>query len=126
MSGSVIAAQDKYTVKAPNGLAFSEFRGYEDWQSVGPSLTDAPNVIRLIVANPVMINAYKSGVPANGKPFRDTHGSGYGTCEYDVASEAFSPATAASSRRRDRTPSAAPRGATRGVKGLHFTPYAKR
>jgi len=63
------AAQDKYTVKVPNGLAFSEFRGYEDWQSVGPSQTDAQNVMRLILANPVMINAYKEGVPGNGKPF---------------------------------------------------------
>jgi hypothetical protein len=25
--GVVLAAQDKYTVKVPNGLAFSEFRG---------------------------------------------------------------------------------------------------
>ena len=71
MGGWAIAAQDKYTVKVPNGLAFSEFRGYEDWQSVGPSHTDAQNVMRLIVANPVMINAYKEGVPGNGKPFPD-------------------------------------------------------
>jgi hypothetical protein len=69
MGGWAIAAQDKYTVKVPNGLAFSDFRGYEDWQSVGPSQTDAQNVMRLIVANPVMIDAYKKGVPANGKPF---------------------------------------------------------
>src|SRR5215467_5615440 len=69
MGGLAIAAQDKYTVKVPNGLAFSEFRGYEDWQAVGPSQTDAQNVIRLILANPVMINAYKQGVPGNGKPF---------------------------------------------------------
>jgi hypothetical protein len=27
-----MAAQDKYTVKVPNGLSFSEFRGYESWQ----------------------------------------------------------------------------------------------
>jgi hypothetical protein len=74
MGGWTIAAQekqDKYTLKIPGGLAFSEFRGYEDWQAVGPSLTDAANVIRLIVANPVMINAYKQGVPGNGKPFPD-------------------------------------------------------
>jgi hypothetical protein len=69
MGGWAIAAQDKYTVKVPNGLAFSEFKGYEDWQAVGPSQTDAQNVIRLILANPVMINAYKQGVPGNGKPF---------------------------------------------------------
>jgi hypothetical protein len=44
--------QDKYTLKVPGGLAFSDFKGYEDWQAVGPSQTDAQNVIRLIVANP--------------------------------------------------------------------------
>src|ERR1700733_16171681 len=71
MGGWAIAAQDKYSVKVPGGLAFSEFRGYEDWQAVGPSLTDAQNVIRIIVANPVMIKAYRQGVPGNGKPFPD-------------------------------------------------------
>jgi hypothetical protein len=69
MGGWAIAAQDKYTVKVPNGLAFSEFKGYEDWQAVGPSETDAQNVMRLILANPAMIGAYKAGVPGNGKPF---------------------------------------------------------
>jgi hypothetical protein len=63
--------QDKYTLKVPGGLAFSEFKGYEDWQAVGPSQTDAAHVIRLILANPVMIAAYKEGVPGNGKPFPD-------------------------------------------------------
>src|ERR1700721_1205378 len=63
--------QDKYTLKIPGGLAFSDFKGYEDWQAVGPSQTDAQNVIRLILANPVMIDAYKQGVPGNGKPFPD-------------------------------------------------------
>jgi len=65
------AQQDKYAVKVPGGLAFSEFRGYEDWQTVGPSETDAQNVIRVILANPVMIKAYREGVPGNGKPFPD-------------------------------------------------------
>jgi hypothetical protein len=68
-SGWAIAAPDKYTVKVPNGLAFSDFRGYEDWQAVGPSHTDGTNIMRLIVANPVMITAYKEGIPGNGKPF---------------------------------------------------------
>jgi len=63
--------QDKYTLKVPGGLAFSEIRGYETWQVVGPSLTDAANVIRVILANPVMIKAYQEGVPGNGKPFPD-------------------------------------------------------
>jgi hypothetical protein len=70
-AGSAQDKQDKYTLKVPGGLAFSEFKGYEDWQAVGPSHTDAANVIRLILANPVMIDAYKDGVPGNGKPFPD-------------------------------------------------------
>jgi hypothetical protein len=69
--GSAQEKQDKYTLKVPGGLAFSEIRGYEDWQVVGPSLTDAQNVIRVILANPVMIKAYRSGIPGNGKPFPD-------------------------------------------------------
>src|SRR5580704_17611378 len=66
-----VAPQDKYTVKVPNGLSFSEFRGYEDWQVVAPSETDAQNVMRVILANPVMMKAYRAGIPANGKPFPD-------------------------------------------------------
>jgi Cytochrome P460 len=70
-AGSAQDKQDKYTLKIPGGIEFSDFKGYEGWQAVGPSLTDAQNVIRLILANPVMINAYKQGVPGNGKPFPD-------------------------------------------------------
>jgi hypothetical protein len=29
LSGSAMSAQDKYTLKVPGGLAFSEFKGYE-------------------------------------------------------------------------------------------------
>ena len=64
-----IAGQDKYTLKVPNGLAFSEFRGYEAWQLV--SISQNGGHIAAIVANPVMIKAYEAGVPGNGKPFPD-------------------------------------------------------
>jgi hypothetical protein len=70
-AGSAQDKQDKYTLQIPGGLSFSEVRGYETWQVVGPSLTEAANVIRVIVANPVMIKAYQEGVPGNGKPFPD-------------------------------------------------------
>ena len=63
--------QDKYTLQVPGGLGFSEIKGYEQWQVVGPSLTEAANVIRVILANPVMIKAYQDGIPGNGKPFPD-------------------------------------------------------
>ena len=64
---AVVSAQDKYTLKIPNGLAFSEFKGYEDWQTV--SISHNGDKLALILANPVMINAYRSGAPGNGKPF---------------------------------------------------------
>jgi hypothetical protein len=67
--GGAIAAQDKYAVKVPNGLAFAEFRGYEDWQDVAVSQTE--HGIKVIVANAVMIDAYKSGIPDNGQHFPD-------------------------------------------------------
>ena len=66
---SPISAQDKYTVKVPGGLAFSEFRGYENWQVV--SISEDGGLIAVILANPVMIEAYRAGVPGNGKPFPD-------------------------------------------------------
>ena len=62
-------AQDRYTLKVPNGLAFSEFKGYESWQLVSSSQDG--NLIAAILANPVMIKAYQEGVPGNGKPFPD-------------------------------------------------------
>jgi len=61
------AKQDKYALKSPSGIAFSEFRGYEDWAVVSSARTD--EVLKVIVANPTMIKAYKSGIPTNGKPF---------------------------------------------------------
>ena len=69
VAAQALAVQDRYTLKVPNGLAFSEFRGYEDWQVVAPSATDSANVMRVILANPVMMKAYREGTPANGKPF---------------------------------------------------------
>jgi hypothetical protein len=41
LGGRAISAQDKYTVQVTGGLAFSEFRGYEDWQTVAVSQTEA-------------------------------------------------------------------------------------
>jgi hypothetical protein len=69
LGNSAVSAQDKYTVKVPGGLAFSEFRGYEGWHAVSVS-QDGP-LIAAILANPVMIEAYRAGAPGNGKPFPD-------------------------------------------------------
>jgi len=66
---SALAQQDKYTLKVPNGLAFSEFTGYESWQVV--SISQDGDHIAATVANPVMTKAYQEGVPDNGKLFPD-------------------------------------------------------
>src|SRR5262249_21331964 len=67
--GSIaLAAQDKYTLQVPNGLAFSDFRGYENWENVAVSQTE--NGIKVIVANPTMMAAYRDGLPAEGKLFQ--------------------------------------------------------
>jgi hypothetical protein len=67
--GLAMSAQDKYTLRVPGGLEFSEFKGYEGWQVVSIS-QDGP-LVAAILANPVMIDAYLAGIPGNGKPFPD-------------------------------------------------------
>jgi hypothetical protein len=69
LGGIALAAQDKYTLEAPGGLAFAEFRGYEDWQTI--AVSQSGNMIETILGNPAMIEAYKAGIPGNGKPFPD-------------------------------------------------------
>jgi hypothetical protein len=64
-----VYAQDKYSLQSPSGIAFSDFKGYEDWSVVSSARTD--DVLKVIVANPTMIDAYKAGVPGNGQPFPD-------------------------------------------------------
>jgi hypothetical protein len=67
LSGTAIYAQDKYALVTTSGIAFADFRGYEDWAVVSSARTD--DVLKVIVANPIMIAAYKAGVPGNGQPF---------------------------------------------------------
>ena len=69
LGGAAISAQDKYSLKVPGGLAFSEFRGYENWEVVNVAHTD--DLLKVIVGNPVAMEAYRSGIPGNGKPFPD-------------------------------------------------------
>jgi hypothetical protein len=68
-AGAAISAQDKYALKVPNGLAFSEFKGYEGWQVISISHNGA--LMAVILGNPAMIDAFKAGIPGNGKPFPD-------------------------------------------------------
>jgi len=67
LGGAAVYAQDKYLLQSPSGIAFSDFKGYEGWAVVSTAHTS--EVLKVIVANPTMIEAYKAGVPGNGQPF---------------------------------------------------------
>ena len=69
LGGLALAAQDRYALQVPGGLAFSEFRGYEDWQTIAVSQNGT--MIETILGNPAMIEAFKAGIPGNGKTFPD-------------------------------------------------------
>src|SRR5262245_2124055 len=62
-------AEDKYELKVPGGLAFAEFRGYEDWAVIASDHTD--EVMKVIVGNSIAIDAFRAGIPRNGTPFPD-------------------------------------------------------
>jgi hypothetical protein len=65
---------DKYSLVSPGGIAFSDFKGYEDWSVASSARTEAAlpdEILKVIVANPTMIKAYKAGIPGNGQPFPD-------------------------------------------------------
>lgn len=67
LAGRAFTAQDRSALKVPNGLAFAEFEGYDSWQNV--AVSDTETGIKAILANPVMMSAYKQGIPGDGKPF---------------------------------------------------------
>ena len=69
LGGTIAYAQDKYALKSPGGIAFSDFKGYEDWSVISSARAD--DVLKVIVGNPTIIKAFKEGIPGNGKPFPD-------------------------------------------------------
>jgi hypothetical protein len=76
LGGVLLYAQgqddDNYSLISPGGIAISDFRGYEDWSVVSSAGTEAAlpdEILKVIVANPLMIKAFKAGVPGNGQPF---------------------------------------------------------
>ena len=72
-------AQDRFSLKSANGIAFSEFRGYDAWQLVATSQPDNASgcgtskvgCMKAILGNPAMIQAYRDGFPANGAAVPD-------------------------------------------------------
>ncbi len=61
------SAPDRSALKVPGGLAFGEFQGYESWQLV--SISQNGKLMAAILGNPTIIEAFRAGIPGNGKPF---------------------------------------------------------
>ena len=59
----------KYSLKVPGGLAFSEFKGYEDWAVI--TIDHTADLMKVILGNPVVMDAFRAGIPRNGNPFPD-------------------------------------------------------
>ena len=87
VAGFALAAQDRDTLQIPDGLAFSDFKGYENWQDVAVSQTATG--MKAIVANPVMMEAFRSGLLAKGETFPD--GSKIAKIEWSFKRDAVSP-----------------------------------
>jgi len=68
LSGVAFAAQDRYTLKLGK-LSFGDFKGYENWKDIAVSQTET--LMKVILANDVMMSAYRRGLPADGKLFPD-------------------------------------------------------
>jgi hypothetical protein len=89
--------QDKYTVKVPGGLAFSEFKGYESWQVI--SVSQNPKAMAVILGNPAMVKAFEAGIPDNGKPVPD--GAKMAKMHYSTKQQASFPEATVPAQQRD-------------------------
>jgi hypothetical protein len=87
IGGTVLAAQDRTSLKVPDGLAFSEFQGYDTWQPIAVSQTETG--IKVIAGNDVMMKAFRDGLPTNGKTFPE--GSKVAKIEWTIRQNTVSP-----------------------------------
>lgn len=77
--GLTAQSQDRFALRSANGIAFSEFKGYDGWQLVATSQPDNASgcgtskvgCMKGILGNPTMIQAYLDGIPANGTAVPD-------------------------------------------------------
>ena len=94
--GMTLLGQQAQSPKSGNGIALSEFKGYESWQLIATSVagndgcgTSTVGCMKAIVGNSVMIKAYRDGIPENGKPVPD--GAAMAKIEWLKESDANSP-----------------------------------
>jgi hypothetical protein len=67
--GVAVPAHEKHAPNVSEQLPFADFRSYDDWEVVAVSQTE--NLLKVMVANPAMMKAYRAGIPGNGQPFPD-------------------------------------------------------
>ena len=89
LAGAAVVSKDRFALKSPNGIAISEFKGYEKWQMIASAVADnasgcgsspEPGCIKSILGNSVAIKAYEAGIPFNGQPVPD--GARYAKIEW--------------------------------------------
>jgi hypothetical protein len=70
LASAAAAPQNRDALKVPGGgLGFAEFKGYETWAPV--AVSQVPEGLKVIAANPLMMSAYRKGLPAKGAHFPD-------------------------------------------------------
>src|SRR5262245_48534848 len=92
-----LVAQNRATLKSPNGIAFSEVNGFETWPVIATSQPDdaggcgtsKTGCMKAIVGNAVMMKAFADGIPANGQPVPD--GAAMAKIEWEKTKNTASP-----------------------------------
>ena len=51
-SAATVGAKDKYTLRLPGGLPFSDFKGYENWHLISSAKTDDRMKVKLSTFTP--------------------------------------------------------------------------
>ncbi len=70
LAAAAVCAQEKYSLISPGGIAFSDFRGYEDWAVVSSARTD--EVLKVIGVSLIRHGRFRrsrTAFRANLKPF---------------------------------------------------------
>jgi hypothetical protein len=60
----IAIGQEPSALKSADGIAYSEFAGYESWPLVSPSVP--ANGVKAILGNPTMVQAFKDGIVSKG------------------------------------------------------------
>ena len=79
-------AQDRFSLRSPNGISFSEFQDYEAWQVIASSMPDDAAGCGAVVPGALAEVAF---MVKDSKRFPKTDGWGYATFKPDASSDTW-------------------------------------